>query len=557
MAAMVTAKQVQALSQAGQHAESEHVHLQHPQFVQVVLVPLDHGAPGHRRVGDRRHFVQAAAGKDHAARMLGQMTGKPGQFGGHFDGPLKPRVFRVQAQRPQPGLVGPAALAPPDAAGQRIPGRGRQPQGLAGLAQGAARAVVNDRGGQAGAFAPVAPVQVLNDFLAPLVLEVHVDVRRFAPVAGNEALEQKIDLFRVHGGNAQAKADRGIGGAAPALAQDALLSGVADQVVDGQEIRGVIQLPDQFEFVFDHPADPLRNTAGVTLLRRFPGQVLQPLLTAEAFGGLFVRIFIAQFVQAEAALLRQLDAARHGVPVTLVQPQHVARRAQMALGVGLEPEPGGIDGHALAHAHQHVGDGLALGDVHPGVGHRHHRDGPLLRPFLQPPEALGVAAVEQQRRGQRQAVGAGVGQPRQTGHFPRRAGRNGQQQLPRGMRAEFGEAEIAFTLRGPPLSQGEKAAQTAPGRAVARIADDLRSVAGLKARARQKADAGLARRGMAPHHAGNAVAIGQPDRRQPQFRGPADHFRRVGGAAQKRVIACRRQFGVSLCHAWQGLLTNA
>ena len=326
--------------------------------------------------------------------------------------------------------------------------------------------------------------------------------------------------------------------------------------MDGQEVRCVIQFPDQLEFVFDHLADPPGNALRVALPGRFPGQLLQPLLAGIAFGGLFVRVFVTEFFQAEAALLRELDAARHGLLVALVQPQHVLRRAQMPLGIGLKPETRAIDSHALAHTDQNVGDRLALRRMHPRIGHGHHRDGPLLGPFLQPLEAHRVAAVEQQRRGQRHPVSAGVGQARQTGYLPQGAGRDDQQHLPPGMRAEFRQAEFALTLCGPPLSECEQAAQAAPCGAVARIANDFRSVTGLKARARKEADTGLARRDMAPHHAGNAVAIGQPDGRQPQFCGPVDHFRRVRGAAQKGEVACRRQFGVGLCHSvrslWKG-----
>ena len=39
------------------------------------------------------------------------------------------------------------------------------------------------------AMAAVAPVNVLDHFLAPLVLEIDVDIGRFAAVLGNEAGE--------------------------------------------------------------------------------------------------------------------------------------------------------------------------------------------------------------------------------------------------------------------------------------------------------------------------------------------------------------------------------
>ncbi len=56
------------------------------------------------------------------------------------------------------------------------------------------RAVVDDGGGDARAIAAVALVDVLDDLLAPLMLEIDVDVRRLAALDGDEALEQQVDL---------------------------------------------------------------------------------------------------------------------------------------------------------------------------------------------------------------------------------------------------------------------------------------------------------------------------------------------------------------------------
>ncbi len=46
----------------------------------------------------------------------------------------------------------------------------------------------------AGAVAAVARVDILDHLLAPLVLEIDVDVGRLAPRRGDEALEQKVVL---------------------------------------------------------------------------------------------------------------------------------------------------------------------------------------------------------------------------------------------------------------------------------------------------------------------------------------------------------------------------
>ena len=105
----------------------------------------------------------------------------------------KPSSWRAQADRLadlriggiEPGLadvlVGDLAVAvAPDQAGK--PGRHvlREAHGLADLADRHARAVVDDGGADGGALAAVALVEVLDHLLAPLVLEIDVDVGRLA-----------------------------------------------------------------------------------------------------------------------------------------------------------------------------------------------------------------------------------------------------------------------------------------------------------------------------------------------------------------------------------------
>ena len=56
---------------------------------------------------------------------------------------------------------------------------------LADVAHGRTRPIVNDRGGKPGAIAAVTRVDVLDDLLAALVLEIDVDIGRFAARSGD------------------------------------------------------------------------------------------------------------------------------------------------------------------------------------------------------------------------------------------------------------------------------------------------------------------------------------------------------------------------------------
>jgi hypothetical protein len=61
---------------------------------------------------------------------------------------------------------------------------------LADVAQRRARPIADHRRGQRCAFATVLFVDVLDHLLAPLMLEIDVDVRRLVALARDEALEQ-------------------------------------------------------------------------------------------------------------------------------------------------------------------------------------------------------------------------------------------------------------------------------------------------------------------------------------------------------------------------------
>src|SRR5690606_30785591 len=127
------------------------------------------------------------------------------------------RRFRVEAVLAQALLGVFQALPGIQAAAEPVHLVRRQAQAAGGIAQGAAAAVADHGGGQGGAFAAVLVVDVLDDLLAPLVLEVHVDVGRFVALAREEAAEQQARMRRIHRGDAQGEADRRIRRRTPAL----------------------------------------------------------------------------------------------------------------------------------------------------------------------------------------------------------------------------------------------------------------------------------------------------------------------------------------------------
>ena len=266
-------------------------------------------------------------------------------------------MVRSPGSRPAAPHVPLADLVPRAAPGGPLQRHDRvlgQAERLAHLAHGALGPIGDDRGRHAGPLAAVLPVDVLDHLLAPLVLEVHVDVGGLAPLGADEALEQEVDALGVDGGDAEAVADRRVGGRAPPLTEDAPIPGEADDVVDGEEVGGEAEPVDQLELVLDQGAHRLRHATRIALPGAGPGEPLQLLLRRASRGDRVHRVLVAELVEAEAAGLGHLDRAGDGVRMAMEQPRHLVRALEVALGVGEQPEAGRIDGRARADAGEHV-----------------------------------------------------------------------------------------------------------------------------------------------------------------------------------------------------------
>ena len=276
--------------------------------------------------------------------------------------------------------ISPSPLAP-DQAGEPRRHVLLEAHRLADLADRHARAIVDDGGADGGALAAVAAIEILDHLLAPLVLEVDVDVGRLAPVGGDEALEQQVDLGGIDRGDAEAEAHRAVGGRAAALAQDRLLlrAGEADDVVDGEEVAGVVEPGDQRQLLDEERAHLVRHAVGIVPGGVRPGQLLQVSLRGLARRHRLVGVFVAQLLQIEADALRRSPASARRPGDSCANRRAISRAAlQMPLGVGLEAIAGLRNRALLADAGEHVGERLAAGVVVMGiVGGNERRARPL------------------------------------------------------------------------------------------------------------------------------------------------------------------------------------
>jgi hypothetical protein len=124
------------------------------------------------------------------------------------------------------------------------------------FAKGRAGAVGDDVGGHGGSARGVFLEDVLNDgFAAVAGREVDIDVGPGFAVFREEAFEEEAAADGVDGGDAQAVAHGGVGGGTPALAEDALGLGEADDFPDDEKVAGEPELLDESEFMIKVVAD--------------------------------------------------------------------------------------------------------------------------------------------------------------------------------------------------------------------------------------------------------------------------------------------------------------
>src|SRR6516164_10588809 len=280
--------------------------------------------------------------------------------------------------------IGNRIVAPsPDDARECCDDIDAETQYLADFTDGRARAITDYGGGETGPVTAVFFIDVLDDFLAPLVLEIDIDVGRLVARGADEALEQHVDACRIDRRDAEAIAHSGIGRRPASLTQNAARPRKPHDVVNGQKIAGVIEPLDQLQLVLDQTADLVRDAASfvipakagiqgsrvrtVALDPRFrggdgtksfpsplPGELGEALLWRLPFGDRLFGVFVAQLVEIEPAALWNFEAALDRVLMAAKQPRHLLRQFQMTLGIGGETIAGFCDRAAFADAGQHI-----------------------------------------------------------------------------------------------------------------------------------------------------------------------------------------------------------
>ena len=238
------------------------------------------------------------------------------------------------------------------------------------------------------------------------MLEIDVDVGRLQPFLGNETLEQQIDLGRIDRGNAEHVAHGRVRRRSPALTEDFLAARITDDVVHGEKIMRVFELPDQAQFLVQDLFGLGRNPDRKSFVRALPGQVFQMALRGLARRHRLVGILIFELIE------RKIDAAGkpHGFRDRLrhiaKQPRHFMRRLEIAFRIGFQTLADGVDGGLFANAGQNILQGSARGMVIQHLVGRQQRHAGRRGDAMEPRQTAPVVAAIQQAGRKPHAIGA-------------------------------------------------------------------------------------------------------------------------------------------------------
>ncbi len=216
--------------------------LSHSMNVRPGIAALRTGTSSHER----------PAGDHEAADVLGEVAREALDLEGQGQEEAGRLRAGVEPHLAQAAGVGGRLSAPVERPREAVDRVQREPERLAHVAHGRPAAVRDDLAGDRGPVAAVGGVDVLDHLLAPLVLEVDVDVRRLVAGARDEALEEHVGPRRVDGRDPQAVAHRRVRGAPAPLAQDPPRAREADDLVDREEVRLVGELRHERQLVLEH-----------------------------------------------------------------------------------------------------------------------------------------------------------------------------------------------------------------------------------------------------------------------------------------------------------------
>ncbi len=544
--ALVLFQQIEGAVHAAEHAEAQHVDLHELQRIDVVLVPFDNLAIDHARRLDRYEIVEPRLGQHEPAWMLGEMARRPDQLAGEAQGQLEPMVLRVEVEA-RDLLVGDALHRPaPDQPGQHLGEIARQPQRLADFGDRATGPIAGDDRRERRTLATVGLIDPLDDLLAPLMLEIDIDIGRLLAFAAHEPLEQEFVLDRVDRGDAKQITDAAVRGRSAALAQNAPAPAFGDDRVHGQEVGCIAELVDETELVPDLIGIGLGDTDGEFRGGRLRGQRGERLLCGSPGHDLLVGILILDLAQIEPAHRRNVGTGLDRVGESGEPALHLGRRLEGPVHEPLAPVAQRVDRGLLADRGDHVLQRSAFGRMIENIPGGDRAQAILRchgRQLVQPDRVVGPAAKGQGAKAARAEDVGDVGHLA-AGNRVRPIGQQDRDQTV-GMVRDVGPAEDTAAFAAAGLADREQTSQPAPRGPIGRVEQQGMAFRGLGPRSRDHAHAGRLLTVPSAHDTGNRTPIGETERPMPEQLGGGEQLLGAAGASQEREMARHLQFDIA------------
>ena len=351
---------------------------------------------------------------------------------------------------------------------------------------------------------------------------------------------------RVDRGDAEAIADRRIGGGAAPLAEDALSAREAHDVVDGEEIGRVAELADKCQLVLELRPHLAGNARGITLGRPGPALAREVVLRRKTVGAGIDGVFVTQLVEGEMRALDDLQRAQNRVRVVAEEARHLVGRFEMALRIGKKTKARLIDRAVLADAGEHVLERTPRRGMRVHVVGRDEGDAEAPGELGQALDARAVVAAIEMVGGEIEAVAErGLELVERALEIPAKFFRRQcHDELPFGVGEEVGERQAAFALLGPALAAREQGREPAVSGAVAGIGKEARPVLEIETRADDEAQARLARRRVRAHDTRERIAVRHGKCSVAELGGALHQLLRMRGAAEEAEVARHLQLGV-------------
>ena len=180
-------------------------------------------------------------------------------------------------------------------------------------------------------------VDILDNFFTLVAAgQVEIDVGPLAALFGKKTFEEQFHADGIDCGDAERVADGAVGGGSASLHQDVLLTAVADQVPDDEEVAGEFEFFDEGKFFLDLAAGAglqVLRGAAVAVAESFPRALAQERVHGLAFGHGIAREFVAEIVEREFQARGKFERVGDGFGQIGEELLHFLRGFQKAFGV--------------------------------------------------------------------------------------------------------------------------------------------------------------------------------------------------------------------------------